>query len=426
MYQQKSMATIKNALEEIVVLEVQEQLNYLNQPASSEINISEVAAFALNRLPTLYVSTSRGWLQQRKRAHNELRHQIVSAVQQALLGIRRDPLRKSIKIAADKIETPAHALAKLQKLFNKPSLLWHQVPHVFQDNVISGKPDSEYERLNINDRQRLREVKGYLQRKGSQYQSPQDWMATSKELPNPELNSYILSASYSLTNVLEDLVKQEVANQLMHMEAVLPRKVGADDVTAYVLNRLPAMYATTEQGVTWQTQKAKEQLSNQIEVNVIEALMTLSKTPRRLASPIPLVKFEEDCEQSIKELRNILQRDDITWRNIANLAEYALEQSQHGMIYWKQQWRMLGQIYSELSLQPGDAELSLSQTVEGEILVVKTHTKEAFGCLADNPTNLGISTLRLFPAVTAIELHASFLDFAIAYTREEMAEDGII
>ena len=420
------MTTIKNALEEIVVLEVQEQLNHLNQAARSAINISEVAAFALNRLPTLYVSTSRGWLQQRKRAHNELRNQIVSAVQQALLGIRRDPLRKSTKIAADKIETPAHALAKLQKLFNKPSLLWHQVPQAFQDNIISGKQDSEYEGLSINDRQRLREVKGYLQRKGGQQQSPQEWMANSKEVPNPELNSYILSASYSLTNVLEDLVKKEVANQLVHMEAVLPRKVSADDVTAYVLNRLPAMYATTEQGVTWQTQKAKEQLANQIEVTVIEALMTLSKTPRRLASPIPLVKFEEDCEQSIKELRNILQRDDITWRNIANLAEYALEQSKHGMIYWKQQWRMLGQIYSELALPAGAAELSLSQTVEGEILVVKTHTKEAFGWLADNPKNLGISTLRLFPAVTAIELRASFLDFAIAYTREEMAEDGII
>jgi hypothetical protein len=64
--------------------------------------------------------------------------------------------------------------------------------------------------------------------------------------------------------------------------------------------------------------------------------------------------------------------------------------------------------------------------VEGEVLVVKTNTKEAFGWLADNPKNLGISTLRLFPAVTAIELRASFLDFAIAYTREEMAEDGII
>lgn len=419
------MTSIKNALEEIVVVEVQEQLKNLSQPARSAINVSEVAAFALNRLPTLYVSTSRGWLQQRKRAHNELRHQIVSAVQQALLGIRRDPLRKSTKIAASKIETPAHTLAKLQKLFNKPSLLWHEVPQAFQDNIILGSQTAEYIGLSINDRQRLREVKGYLQRKGSQHQESQDW-AAHKELPNPELNSYILSASYSLTNVLEDLVKQEVTNQLVHMEAVLPRKVGSDDVAAYVLNRLPAMYATTEQGVTWQTQKAKEQLSNQIEVTVIEALMTLSKTPRRLASPIPLLKFEEDCEQSIKELRNILQRDDITWRNLGSLAEYAIEQSKHGMTYWKQQWRMLGQIYSELYLQPGDAELSLQQTAEGEVLIVRTHTKEAFGWLADNPKNLGISTLRLFPAVIAIELHASFLDFVISYTREEMAEDGII
>ena len=96
------------------------------------------------------------------------------------------------------------------------------------------------------------------------------------------------------------------------------------------------------------------------------------------------------------------------------------------MTYWKQQWRMLGQIYSEMYLQPGDAELSLSQTVEGEVLIVRTHTKSAFGWLADNPRNLGISTLRLFPAVAAIELYAFFLDFSIAYTREEMTADGII
>ena len=96
------------------------------------------------------------------------------------------------------------------------------------------------------------------------------------------------------------------------------------------------------------------------------------------------------------------------------------------MTYWRQQWRMLGQIYSEMYLKPGDAELSLIQTHKGEILVVQTNTKAAFGWLADNPRNLGISALRLFPAVVAIELHASFLDFAVTYTREEMAADGII
>jgi plasmid stabilization system protein ParE len=419
------MTSLKNVLEEIVVVEVQEQLKHLSQPTREAINLSEVAAYALNRLPALYASTSRGWLQQRKRAHNELQHQIASATQQALLGVKRDPLRKSTEIEAGKVETPAHILTRLQKLFSKPTLQWTHVPQVFQESLtlVSNKP--EYVSLSINDRNRLREIKGYLHRKDVHQHEHRDWH-DNLELPNPELNSYILSASYFLTNVLEDLAKQEVKNQLSHMANVLPRKVSVDDVCAYVLNRLPALYATSEQGVIWQTKKAKEQLASQIESTVIQSLMTLGKTPRRLADPIPLVKFEEECEQAISELRLIFQREDITWQNIATLAEYAIANERKGMTYWRQQWRMLGQIYSELYLKAGDAELSLSHTADGEVLTVRAHTKEAFGWLVDNPKNLGISTLRLFPAVAEIELYGFFLDFSINYTREEMAADGII
>jgi hypothetical protein len=419
------MTSLKNVLEEIVVVEVQEQLTHLSPTAREAINLSEVAAFALNRLPVLYASTSRGWLQQRKRAHNDLQHRIVSSVQQALLGVERDPLRKSTKIAASKVETPAHILARLQKLFSKTSLRWQDVPRAFQETLTLVSQAPEYASLSINDRHRLREIKGYLHRQETHKHEHQDWH-NNVELPNPELKSYILSASYFLTNVLEDLAKKEVQNQLIHMANVLPRKVGIDDVSAYVLNRLPAMYATTEQGVIWQTQKAKEQLSSQIESTVIQSLMTLGKTPRRLADPIPLLKFSDECEQAISQLRLIFQREDITWQNIATLAEYAIANERNGMTYWRQQWRMLGQIYSEMYLKPGDAELSLSHTEEGEILIVRAHTKQAFGWLADNPKNLGISTLRLFPAVAEIELYVFFLDFSINYTREEMAIDGII
>lgn len=419
------MTSLKNALESIVVVEAHAQLKHLGQSAREAINLSEIVAFALNRLPTLYASTSRGWLQQRKRANNELRNQIVSTVQHALLGVKRDPLRKSTKIAASKVETPAHVLAKLQKLFNKPSLLWRDLPQAFQETLTQVAHTPEYVGLSISDRHRIHDVKGYLHRKGKSHFKHRDWHANT-ELPNPELDSYILSASYFLTNVLEDLVNKEVTNQLIHMETVLPRQVGVEDVSAYVLNRLPAMYATTEQGVVWQTQKAKEQLSSQIESTIIQSLMTLGKTPRRLVDPIPLSKFEEDCEQALKEVRQIFQRDDITWQNVAPLAEYAINHEKQGMTYWKQQWQMLGQIYSEMHLKPGDAELSLSHTTEGETLIVRTHTKAAFAWLADNPKALGISTLRLFPAVAVIELFVSFLDFSITYTREEMVADGII
>jgi len=419
------MTSLKNVLEEIVIVEVQEQLKHLSTTAREAINLSEVAAFALNRLPVLYASTSRGWLQQRKRAYNELQQQIASVVQQSLLGVKRDPLRKSTKIAASKVETPAHILASLQRLFSKPSLQWQNVPSAFQEALTLVRNTPEYASLSINDRHRLREIKGYLQRKESHQSDLQSWQ-NNVELPNPELKSYILSASYFLINVLEDLVKQEVKSQLTHMANVMPRKVGINDVCAYVLNRLPPLYATTEQGMIWQTKKAKEQLSSQIESTVIQSLITLGKTPRRLADPIPLLKFEEEREQAISELRLIFQREDITWQNIATLAEYAIEHEKQGKTYWRQQWRMLGQIYSEMYLRAGDAELSLSHNAEGEVLIVYAHTKEAFGWLADNPKNLGISTLRLFPAVAEIELYSFFLDFSINYTREEMAADGII
>ncbi len=88
------MTSLKNVLEEIVVVEVQNQLKQLSKASREIINLSEVTAFALNRLPALYASNSRGWLQQRKRAHNELRDQVVSAVQNALLGVKRNPIRK--------------------------------------------------------------------------------------------------------------------------------------------------------------------------------------------------------------------------------------------------------------------------------------------------------------------------------------------
>jgi hypothetical protein len=422
------MTSLKNAIEELVVIEVQEQLKHLHPAVRETINLSDATAYALNRLPVLYASTSRGWLQQRKRANNEFRSQITKAVQQALLGIKRDPIRNTIQIAASRVETPAHVLAKLQKLLGESNLAWQDVPQALQKVLSLVSHKSEYTSLSVSDRHRLHEIKGYLERKGKQtyeHKDRRDWHV-STELPNPELNSYIISASYTLTNVLEDLVRQEVHNQLVHMAGVLPRKVSLNDVCAHALNRLPPMYATTEQGVAWQISKAKQQLASQIESTVIQSLLTLSRTPRRFNDPLPLLKFDEECEHSLTNLRQIFQRDDITWQNIVSLAEYAIEQEKQGKLNWRQQWRMLGQIYSEMYLKPGDAELFLQHSPTGDILIVRALTRDAFGWLADNPKNLGISALRLFPAIAEIDLFVDFLDFSITYTREEMAIDGII
>ncbi|MEE3715762.1 late competence development ComFB family protein [Tumidithrix elongata RA019] len=424
------MASLKNAIEDIVVFEAKEQLKRLGNVVREQIDLSEVVAYALNRLPPLYASTSRGWLQQRKRANIELKPQIVSAVQHAMLNVRRDPLRRSTPLSVDDLDSPAHALAKLQKLLGKSDMKWKDVPNIVQTTFDESKSSAEYGYMSISDRSRVKEIKGYLQRTKSSNDTRRSFQDAAVMLEDPmdmkEFESYMLMTNCVFTNVLENLVIQVAQDQTHRMSMVLARHVEIDDVAAYALNRLPTMYATTEQGVERQTQRARQEMSNQIASTVIQALMTLSKTPRRLVSPIPILKFEEEREQALTELRQLLQRDDITWRNLPRLIEEALEQSTMRSTNWRQRWRMLGQIYREMYLKPGDADIFLTQSEDGEVLLIQANTKESFWMLAEHSQALGRSTLRLFPSVAYIELSSYLLETPLTYTRDEMAADGIM
>jgi hypothetical protein len=423
------MGSLKNAIEDIVVFEAKEQLKRLGSVVREQIDLSEVVAYTLNRLPPLYASTSRGWLQQRKRANIELKPQIISSVQNAMLNVRRDPLRRATPISIDELDSPAHALAKLQKLLDKKDMKWKDIPNAVKTFFDESKSTPEYGYMSISDRSRVKEIKGYLQRTKSS-EPRRSFQDAAVMLEDPvdmkEFESYMLMTNCVFTNVLEKLVIQVALEQAQRMGSVLARQVEIDDVAAYALNRLPTMYATTEQGVERQTQRARQEMSNQIASTVIQALMTLSKTPRRLVSPIPILKFEEEREHALAELRQILQRDDITWRNLPRLIEEAIEQNRVRGSNWRQRWRMLGQIYREMYLKPGDADIFLLQNEEGEVFLIQANTKESFWMLAEHSQALGRSTLRLFPSVAHIELSSYLLETPLTYTRDEMAADGIM
>jgi hypothetical protein len=158
----------------------------------------------------------------------------------------------------------------------------------------------------------------------------------------------------------------------------------------------------------------------------MQALWALNNAPSRLLEPIPCIMLELECTQAISKVRQLFHRNDISWRNIAALAEYALYHQLQGLTFWKHQWRLLGQIYSELFPSPEEAELSLSPSLGGEVLIVRTLSKQAFGRVADNPQLLASTTLRFFHAISELSLSACFLNFPINYSRQEMLADGII
>ncbi len=73
-------------------------------------------------------------------------------------------------------------------------------------------------------------------------------------------------------NVMEELVLTEAVAQIAKIEATSDRVLDVGDIAAYALNRLPPLYATTEEGARYQRQRAKEELYDLINQQVSAAL----------------------------------------------------------------------------------------------------------------------------------------------------------
>lgn len=76
-------------------------------------------------------------------------------------------------------------------------------------------------------------------------------------------------------NVMEELVLAEVISQVAEVEATKANNedvLEVGDIAAYALNRLPPLYATTEEGAKFQRERAKTELKELISQQVTEAI----------------------------------------------------------------------------------------------------------------------------------------------------------
>jgi predicted house-cleaning noncanonical NTP pyrophosphatase (MazG superfamily) len=73
-------------------------------------------------------------------------------------------------------------------------------------------------------------------------------------------------------NVMEELAIAEVIKRVSEVEGNGEKSLDVGDIAAYALNRLPPLYATTEEGAEYQRQRAKEELYDLIQQQVQEAV----------------------------------------------------------------------------------------------------------------------------------------------------------
>jgi hypothetical protein len=116
-----------NVMELLVAEEVEKQVKGMQPRMLKYLKRVEVETFALNRLPSLYASSEKGWQLQYEKAKSELHNQIKSAVRQAFAAVQVDPIRSSEPLKLQDSETASAALNALREMLRQPDLSWDGV-----------------------------------------------------------------------------------------------------------------------------------------------------------------------------------------------------------------------------------------------------------------------------------------------------------
>lgn len=124
-------------------------------------------------------------------------------------------------------------------------------------------------------------------------------------------------------NVMELLVEQEVDRQLAALPAKVAAYVNKLELTAYALNQLPALYATSERGLEFQIRQGKSKYGAQIVQSVNRAIAAIRRDPIRSYAPLPNAQ-PPLLQEVLTQLRRVLKNDTLNWETLPNAVEQAL------------------------------------------------------------------------------------------------------
>jgi hypothetical protein len=136
-----------------------------------------------------------------------------------------------------------------------------------------------------------------------------------------------LENDYVHRNVMEMLVADEIERQIVRLPSNIKKFINPIEVATYALNRLPALYASSQQGFNKQKLKGRSEYSVQITQEVRKGLAAVQQDLLRSSTPL-LSENEAEIDKSIKEAKAALQEladylpeKDLTWKNVVRLVK---------------------------------------------------------------------------------------------------------
>ncbi|MBW4560569.1 MAG: late competence development ComFB family protein [Mojavia pulchra JT2-VF2] len=133
---------------------------------------------------------------------------------------------------------------------------------------------------------------------------------------------------------MEVLVVAEVQQQIQSLPSKIAKYINPSEVTAYALNRLPALYATSKRGWQRQLHRAKTEFHQKINTAVRQGIIAVQQDPLRADD---LLDFQEENAvlSALQELKVLLQQEDLTWDKLADVVEQTLMDTLRGKITWR-------------------------------------------------------------------------------------------
>lgn len=139
---------------------------------------------------------------------------------------------------------------------------------------------------------------------------------------------------YINRNVMELLVAEEIERQINRLPNNIRKFINSIEVATYALNRLPALYASSQQGFNKQKLKGRSEYSVQITQEVRKGFAAIQKDLLRNSTPLMaeternLDEVLQEAQTALQELAEYLPEKDLSWKNIVKLVKPILAELQ--------------------------------------------------------------------------------------------------
>ncbi|ACK67516.1 hypothetical protein PCC8801_3552 [Rippkaea orientalis PCC 8801] len=144
-------------------------------------------------------------------------------------------------------------------------------------------------------------------------------------------------------NVMEILVQQEIEKQLKFYPSNIKAYLNRIEIATYALNRLPALYASSETGKEQQLKVGQQKYKSEIVAAVRRALAAVERDPLRKSTPLVSTVDAQYklAKTALEKLEKLLYRhhllspnQSLTWNDLAYviqqaLSKIALRKNQH-------------------------------------------------------------------------------------------------